>query len=73
MANMLNNTVWHQALATAIVAVVIVTLAAVFRKKRRLTSKEGYPLPPGPPAQRFWDNVVPTVKSDCPAYSFSMC
>ena len=63
----------NQVLATAIAAVVIVTLVALFRKKRRLTSKEGYPLPPGPPAPWFWSNVMPTVKSDYPAYLISMC
>jgi hypothetical protein len=73
MADMQNHTT-NQVLATATVAVLIVTLVALFRnlKKRRLTSREGYPLPPGPPAQWFWDNVMPTVKSDYPAYLISM-
>ncbi|KAI9573125.1 cytochrome P450, partial [Boletus coccyginus] len=59
MANMASNT--NPALATAFVVVVSVTLAALFRKKHRLTSKEEYPLPPGPPALWFWDNVMPIV------------
>ncbi|KAF8553243.1 cytochrome P450 [Imleria badia] len=48
-------------LATAIIAVVIVPLLAVFRQKRRFTSKEGRSLPPGPPASWFWGNVMPTT------------
>ncbi|KAI9573127.1 cytochrome P450 [Boletus coccyginus] len=55
---MASNT--NLALASAFV-VVTVTLAALFRKKRRLTSKERYPLPLGPPAPWFWNNVMPTV------------
>jgi cytochrome P450 len=39
----------------------IVPLLAFFRKKWQLTSKEGYPLPPGPPAPWFWEKVMPTV------------
>ncbi|KAF8553247.1 hypothetical protein OG21DRAFT_1270367 [Imleria badia] len=56
--NMLNI---NPVLATAIIAVVLVPLLAVFRQKRRFTSKEGHSLPPGPPASWFWGNVMPTA------------
>ena len=53
-------------LVIAIVATIIGYLLDGSRRKRerRLTSKEGYSLPPGPPAPRFWGNVVPRSKSD---------
>ena len=63
---------------TALVAAGSITVTFVVRevlshgKKRRLTSKKGYPLPPGPPPRWFWDNVVPTVGSDRPAQLLSM-
>lgn len=51
---------------TAIAVVVIFPLLALVRMKRRLISKEGYPLPPGPPASWFWGNLIPTFKSGTP-------
>ncbi|KAF8553251.1 cytochrome P450 [Imleria badia] len=56
--NMLDTQLAH---LTAIVAVVIIPLLAVFHRQRRFTSKEGYPLPPGPPPPWFWSNVIPTA------------
>ena len=63
-----------ESLPIALVAGVIITfVVAALPKKCRLTSpKEGYPLPPGPPARWFWDNIVPTVKSDHPAQLLSI-
>ncbi|KAF8129486.1 cytochrome P450 [Boletus edulis] len=58
LIDMLNN---NPTFVTAFVAVIIVSLSAVFCKKRRLPSKEGHLLPPGPPATWFWENVMPTV------------
>lgn len=59
------------ALALGIVGTLVV---AVLHKTRRtrLTSKEGYPLPPGPPARSFWENIIPTEKSECVTKVFSM-
>ena len=39
--------------------------AVIFLYRRRqaaLTSKNGIPFPPGPPARWFWDNALPSVK-----------
>lgn len=35
---------------------------AVLYRKYLLSSKNGVPLPPGPPARWFWSNALPTVK-----------
>jgi len=49
-------------LTIAVVAMIFVTfVVGAFYKKRDITSKEGHPLPPGPPAKWFWDSVMPTV------------
>jgi hypothetical protein len=58
--------------ADRLIRVVLVATAAIvliFLYKRRqaaLTSKNGIPFPPRPPARRFRDNVLPSVMEDRP-------
>ena len=32
------------------------------RRQETLTSRNGIPFPPGPPARWFWENALPSVK-----------
>lgn len=46
------------------VVAVIAVLAILYKNSSLATSsKNGLPLPPGPPAHWFWSNALPTVKS----------
>jgi len=45
------------------VVAAIGVLAMMYKKSwLAMSSKNGLPLPPGPPAHWFWSNALPTVK-----------
>ena len=44
-------------------AVTAATVAFLIKRyQAALTSKNGIPFPPGPPARWFWENALPSVK-----------
>lgn len=50
----------HICLVAATVAIIFLLFKT--RLVKRFASKNGIPLPPGPPAWWFWDNPMPSVK-----------
>ncbi|OAX30774.1 cytochrome P450, partial [Rhizopogon vinicolor AM-OR11-026] len=55
---------------TGVVAAIVVLVILYKNCLLEMTSKNGVPLPPGPPARWFWSNALPTVRQVI-AYAFT--